>query len=121
MQKCANLRGWRLAAGLNFAAALLLLVSITGLDTGADMIGSSGPGLGVTPREGLRGAEDGDHLVAGHGPAEHGAASEVGRGFSDIAHQREKHGQVIRQGNAASRFIRCMAQDQIKRPEIPAS
>ena len=105
MQKRANSRGWRLAARLNFLVALLVLVSITGLDTGADMIGSSGPGLGVTPSEGLRGAEDGDHRVAGHGPAEHGAASEVGRGFSDIAHQREKHGQGIPQGDGARRFI----------------
>ena len=52
-------------------------------------VGCSGPDTGNNPPSGSRGAEMGEHYVAGYGPVEHSAISEVGRGFTDVVRQRE--------------------------------
>ncbi|AJD52379.1 hypothetical protein TH3_11315 [Thalassospira xiamenensis M-5 = DSM 17429] len=49
----------------------------------------SGPDIGELPRFGLRGADDGEYILAGDGPVEQHSTSEVGRGMTDIVHQKE--------------------------------
>ena len=50
----------------------------------------SGPDIGELPRFGLRGADDGEYILAGDGPVEQYGTSEVGRGMTDIVHQKEE-------------------------------
>ena len=89
MQKHANFTGWRTVAKLVVLATLLLMSSGAGLGYSAECLGGSGPEIGAVPMSGLRGADNGEHGFAGEGPVEHQVASEVGRGNSDVAHQRE--------------------------------
>lgn len=89
MQKRTSWLGWSIVVGLIVLATLTLRVPVSGLDYVRDHQGCGGPILGGKPLIGLRGANDGGQCLAGGGPVEHLAPSEVGRGFTDVARQRE--------------------------------
>ena len=95
MQKRANIRCWRFAVKLIILTALTLSLSVAGLSFSAGRMGSGKPGLGYEPTTGWQGADEcvKDHAV--RGPAEHRAATEVGRGLPMSPTQEKRCGEIL--------------------------
>ena len=125
MQKRASFHSWLLVAGIVIWATLSLSSPDTGADYGAVELGASGPNSGDMPKFGLRGAADGNQGLAGDGPVEQHRTSEVGRGITDIAHQREVKWEsylIMRLSKQPSNvlgrgFILTVAHQRLRKPE----